>query len=132
MSGSSCGPDNQVGSAFCETCGAHLERRCSGCGAAVSPGARFCRSCGAELAALGAAPGPAHAAALSTTHDPRTYTPKHLADRIVQSRSALEGERKQVTVFFADVKGSLELAEQLDPEQWHRILAERLARELGS
>ncbi len=55
-------------------------------------------------------------------HDPRSYTPKHLADKILQSKSALEGERKQVTVMFADVKGSMELAEQLDPEEWHRIL----------
>jgi class 3 adenylate cyclase len=54
--------------------------------------------------------------------DPRSYTPKHLADKILQSKSALEGERKQVTVLFADVKGSLELAEQVDPEEWHRIL----------
>src|SRR3990172_6670481 len=46
--------------------------------------------------------------------DPRSYTPKHLADKILQSKSALEGERKQVTVLFADVKGSMELAEQLD------------------
>ena len=53
---------------------------------------------------------------------PRDYTPKHLADKILQSKSALEGERKQVTVLFADVKGSMELAEQLDPEQWHGIL----------
>ena len=53
---------------------------------------------------------------------PRDYTPKHLADKILQSKSALEGERKQVTVLFADVKGSLELAEQVDPEEWHRIL----------
>jgi len=53
---------------------------------------------------------------------PRAYTPKHLADKILQSKSALQGERKQVTVMFADVKGSMELAEQLDPEEWHRIL----------
>ncbi len=53
---------------------------------------------------------------------PRDYTPKHLADKILQSKSALEGERKQVTVMFADVKGSMELAQQLDPEQWHSIL----------
>ena len=51
-----------------------------------------------------------------------SYTPKHLADKILQSRSALEGERKQVTVLFADVKGSMELSEQLDPEAWHKIL----------
>jgi class 3 adenylate cyclase len=54
--------------------------------------------------------------------DPRDYTPKHLAEKILRSKSALEGERKQVTVLFADVKGSMELAEQVDPEEWHRIL----------
>jgi hypothetical protein len=54
--------------------------------------------------------------------DPRARTPKHLADKILQSKSALEGERKQVTVLFADVKSSMELAEQLDPEEWHRIM----------
>jgi class 3 adenylate cyclase/tetratricopeptide (TPR) repeat protein len=54
--------------------------------------------------------------------DPRDYTPNHLAEKILQSKSVLEGERKQVTVLFADVKGSLELAEQLDAEEWHRIL----------
>jgi class 3 adenylate cyclase len=52
----------------------------------------------------------------------RSYTPKHLADRILQTRSALEGERKQVTVLFADVKGSMELAGSVDPEAWHGIL----------
>jgi len=56
------------------------------------------------------------------TPNPLSYTPKHLADKILQSKSALEGERKQVTVLFADVKGSMELAEQLDPEHWHTIL----------
>jgi class 3 adenylate cyclase len=54
--------------------------------------------------------------------EPRTYTPRHLAEKILSSRAALEGERKQVTVLFADVKGSLELAESLDPEEWHSIL----------
>ncbi len=53
---------------------------------------------------------------------PRDYTPKHLADKILQSKSAIEGERKQLTVLFADVKGSMELAEQVDPEEWHAIL----------
>ncbi len=61
-------------------------------------------------------------AATAAGPDPHTYTPKHLADKILQSKSALEGERKQVTVMFADVKGSMELAEQLDPEEWHAIL----------
>ena len=74
---------------------------------------------------LAPADGPARGAiagASVSRSDPRDYTPRHLRDRILQSRSALEGERKQVSVLFADVKGSMELAEQLDPEQWHRIL----------
>jgi len=54
--------------------------------------------------------------------DPRTYTPQHLAEKILTSRAALEGERKQVTVLFADVKGSMDLAEQLDPEVWSDIM----------
>ena len=58
----------------------------------------------------------------SPARDPRAYTPKHLADKILQSKSVLEGERKQVTVLFADVKGSMELAEQLDPEEWSQIM----------
>jgi class 3 adenylate cyclase len=56
------------------------------------------------------------------TRDPRQYTPKHLVDKVLRMRGVLEGERKQVTVLFADVKGSMELAEQLDAEQWHTIL----------
>ncbi len=65
---------------------------------------------------------PTPATERSLERAPRDYTPKHLADKILQSTSALEGERKQVTVLFADVKGSMELAEQVDPEEWHRIL----------
>jgi len=57
-----------------------------------------------------------------TPDDDRTRTPKHLADKILQSKSALEGERKQVTVLFADVKGSMELAEHLDPEEFSQIM----------
>jgi len=59
---------------------------------------------------------------ITTTRNAIDYTPKHLADKILQSKSALEGERKQVTVMFADVKGSMDLAGQLDPEDWHKVL----------
>jgi class 3 adenylate cyclase/tetratricopeptide (TPR) repeat protein len=58
----------------------------------------------------------------SAVRDPRSYTPKHLAEKILTTRSALEGERKQVTVLFADVKGSVELSAQLGAEEWHGIM----------
>jgi class 3 adenylate cyclase len=61
-------------------------------------------------------------AASPPARDPRSYTPQHLAEKILTSRSALEGERKQVTVLFADVKGSMHLAEQVDPEEWHKVM----------
>ena len=83
---------------------------------ASPPGARFCTSCGAAAVA---APVTTHPAPERT---PRAYTPKHLADKILASRAALEGERKQVTVLFADVRGSMELAERVDAEHWHAIL----------
>jgi class 3 adenylate cyclase len=53
---------------------------------------------------------------------PAAYTPKHPAEKILTSRSALEGERKQVTVLFADLKGSMDLSESIDPEDWHRVM----------
>jgi class 3 adenylate cyclase len=84
------------------------------------------------LAWTGAAPSDGSPAEVpeAIARDPRAYTPKHLADKILQSKSALEGERKQVTVLFADVKGSMDLAAQVDPEEWHRIL-ERFFEILG-
>src|SRR5262249_23358144 len=118
-----CHTENFADSAFCEECSAPLEATCPGCGAANRPTAKFCRKCRAEIgqfaangSRLGDSTEPARAA------NRLAYTPKHLADKILTSRAALEGERKQVTVLFADVKGSMELAEQLDPEQWHTIL----------
>jgi class 3 adenylate cyclase len=50
------------------------------------------------------------------------WTLADLAEKILNSRNALEGERKQATVLFADVKGSMDLAEQLDPDEWHKII----------
>jgi class 3 adenylate cyclase/tetratricopeptide (TPR) repeat protein len=91
---------------------------CTSCGFESPPGFKFCGQCAEPLGGAMAKP----AAAEPPERDPRAYTPKHLADKILQSKSALEGERKQVTVLFADVKGSMELAGELDPEQWHGIL----------
>jgi class 3 adenylate cyclase len=100
-------------------CAAPLPLACGACGAGVPKDARFCPHCAHPTGAAAAA---ATLAPAEPTRSVASYTPKHLAEKILQSRSALEGERKHVTVLFADVKGSMELAEQLDPEQWHRIL----------
>ena len=125
-----CGHENRPGAKFCEQCAAPIKRLCAGCGAELRPTAKFCDECGAEIRVRGVTvfgvrenPDPLTANTLTANSlSPRTYTPKHLADKILQSKSALEGERKQVTILFADVKGSMELAEQLDPEKWHTIL----------
>jgi class 3 adenylate cyclase len=110
---SSCGHENPAGARFCNGCGTTLESLCPRCGKPNPSGSHFCNGCG----------GPLQAAAIAErVADPRSYTPKHLAEKILTSRSALEGERKQVTVLFADVKGSMDLAEQVDPEEWHKIL----------
>jgi predicted amidophosphoribosyltransferase len=101
-----CGHENRAQAKFCEECAAPLKRSCSACGSELRPAARFCDEC--------AAPVEQDARASAVDRSPRDYTPRHLADKILQSKSALEGERKQVTVLFADVKGSLELAEQVD------------------
>jgi hypothetical protein len=111
-----CQHDNREGAKFCLGCGRRFGRSCPTCAAPLPPEARFCDECGAAIPAAAPAGG---AVLLRAPHD---YTPKHLADRILRSRSALEGERKQVTVLFVDIKGSMELTEQVDPEDWHRIL----------
>jgi len=116
---SKCGAENREGRKFCAQCGAPVATKCPSCGASNEPGERFCGECGAALGA------PAAAGAKiseSPSGAPASYTPKHLAEKILTSRSALEGERKQVTVLFADVKGSMELAADQDPEEWHALL----------
>src|SRR4051812_32378038 len=116
-----CQFDNRESIRFCEECGAKLEQVCPACGAAVPPGRKFCGECGERLTAASLTPKPVAPA-------PETYTPKHLAERILTSRAALEGERKQVTVLFADLKGSMELLADRDPEDARRILDPVLER----
>jgi class 3 adenylate cyclase/tetratricopeptide (TPR) repeat protein len=110
-----CQSDNPQSSRFCLQCGAGLGAACRGCGAELPAGARFCNQCGTALAE-------AAASVAARERSPRDYTPKHLADKILTQKSALEGERKQVTVLFADVKGSLDMQESVDAEEWHRIM----------
>jgi len=114
--------------AFCGRCGARLAAQCPSCGYANPDGFAFCGKCGARVAQAPATPlygSPASIPALS-------YVPRHLAEKILTSKSALEGERKQVTVLFADVKGSMELLADRDPEEIRNLLDPVLERMMGA
>ena len=113
-----CQTDNPVGMKFCGQCAAPLLGTCAACGAANPPSNRFCGQCAAPLSGVGSGPAPT----------PDSYTPKHLAEKILTSKSALEGERKQVTVLFADLKGSMELLADRDPEEARKLLDPVLER----
>ncbi|HXJ84906.1 MAG TPA: adenylate/guanylate cyclase domain-containing protein [Candidatus Methylomirabilis sp.] len=113
-----CRTNNREEAQFCRECGARLEAVCPVCGAHLDPGTKFCDACGTSLQDPFTA-----TKASSRFQSPGNYTPQHLAAKILTSRSALEGERKQVTVLFADVSGFTSLAARLDPEDVHQIMA---------
>src|SRR5215472_7710259 len=110
-----CQHENRVVAKFCEECAAPLVRTCANCGAPLSPTAKFCSEC-AHPAAV---PAPSMASRFGGTE---AYTPRHLAEKILTSKAALEGERKQVTVLFCDIVDSSRLAERLDPEAMHEVM----------
>ena len=112
-----CQEENPAGSRFCNGCGASLVGGCPRCGQPNPPNAAFCNGCGAARA--GASSGSSTDPLLQ---EPRTYTPAHLAERILRSRSALEGERKHVAVMFCDLADSTSLTERLDPEEMHSLM----------
>src|SRR5215813_6697424 len=123
MSCPRCGIENPPGAKFCRGCGLRLDATCPACRHANLPGSRFCNECGHQLVADALAPS---RASPTPTGAPagagRAYTPKHLADKILKGRSALEGERRQVTVLFADLAGFSALAERRDPEEVHAVV----------
>ena len=104
----------------------HRGVSCRRCGQDNLAGVKFCGECGQRLAGAAPAPAPAVAAAPATTSarfaSPDAYTPKHLAEKILTSKGALEGERKSVTVMFSDVSGFTAMSERLDPEEVHTIM----------
>jgi len=109
---SRCNSEISADAAFCDGCGAPVEITCSNCAEVNRREAKFCKKCGQRL-------DPAQARA---PHNIEVQLPAHLAEKILASRGAMEGERKQVTVLFADIKGSTSLVEGLDPEEVRKIL----------
>jgi class 3 adenylate cyclase/tetratricopeptide (TPR) repeat protein len=111
-----CQHENRAGAKFCEECAAPQARVCASCGAQLSPSAKFCSECAQPTGQV------APTSAAQRFGAPEVYTPKHLAEKILTSKAALEGERKQVTVLFADLRGSMELLADRDPEDARRLL----------
>jgi len=107
---------------FCPTCGAPLPVICPQCQRENAPGSKFCNACGTSLAQATPALLPAQLNVQVKATEPLSYTPRHLAEEILTTRSALEGERKQVTVLFCDLVGSTPLADRLGPEGMHALL----------
>ncbi|WP_043420328.1 adenylate/guanylate cyclase domain-containing protein [Cupriavidus basilensis] len=113
-----CGLQNAAGASFCEWCGTRLARICPRCDHELSLAARFCNACGAPVSEL--------PQGLSAA--PIQYTPPHLAERIRAEQVAREargeagGERKTITVLFADMAGSTALIHDRDPEEAHRLI----------
>src|SRR5439155_949875 len=108
---SGCGAENPPGLKFCNECAAPFKKRCATCGFENSPTAKFCGDCAAPLNTSGGRVGPSQASAPTV----------HIEAR-VDSETAADGERKTVSALFADIKGSMELMEDLDPEEARAIV----------
>ncbi|MEE8384848.1 MAG: AAA family ATPase, partial [Dehalococcoidia bacterium] len=117
----SCDHENPEGASFCGECGSSLsaEATCVECGRGNPAGEKFCHGCGHRLA---------EPSKPATTADPRSYTPKHLAKKILRDRAALEGERRTVTVLFADAIGFTPISEHLDEEEVYDLMQRCLGR----
>src|SRR5688572_23325308 len=111
-----CQHENETSAKFCEECAAPLARACAKCGRQLSSTAKFCPQCAHPTGLVQETP------AATRLTSPETYTPKHLAEKILTSKSSIEGERKQVTALFADLKGSMELFADRDSEEASKLL----------
>ncbi len=121
-----CQFTNPTGARFCAQCGTRLTARCPVCAQAVEAAQRFCTDCGHALPGADGAPSGAE---LGRT--PASYTPRHLAERILADRDSLRGEKKQVTVLFCDMVDSTVLARELGAEAMHDLLSEFFALALA-
>jgi class 3 adenylate cyclase/tetratricopeptide (TPR) repeat protein len=125
-----CQHENREGARFCAACGSSLASPCLACGSEPPLGAAFCDHCGTPLTGTTTAATPPSLAPRPQT--PQAYTPAHLAEKILTSKTALEGERKQVTVLFADLKGSMEFLADRDPEEARQLLDPVLERMMAA
>ena len=119
MKCSKCQFENREGARFCKRCGIAFESKCPSCGHSYGPESVYCDECGHTLVEP-QVPSPIDYS------QPLSYTPKHLAEKILAARTTIEGERKQVTVLFADVKGFTSISEKLDPEEVQTLISECL------
>ena len=110
-----CGFENDSEKKFCVECGERLTLRCPGCESELKGIEKFCGECGHDLSKAKDTPPIDYS-------QPQSYTPKFLAEKILTTRSSIEGERKLVTVLFADVANYTSIAEKLDPEEVHQIM----------
>jgi class 3 adenylate cyclase/tetratricopeptide (TPR) repeat protein len=112
-----CQVESREEAIFCRSCGASLvsDISCPNCEASNPPDSKFCEKCGKDLKPPKASPPLKYS-------EPQSYTPKFLADKILTTRSSIEGERKLVTVLFADVANYTAISEKLDPEEVHQIM----------
>ncbi|MDH3878684.1 MAG: AAA family ATPase, partial [Desulfobacterales bacterium] len=110
-----CQFENREGAKFCKECGAKLELACPKCDAFITPDSKFCDECGYDLSKPTIAPPVRYS-------EPQSYTPRFLADKILTTRSSIEGERKLVTVLFADVANYTSISEKIDPEEVHQMM----------
>ncbi len=110
-----CQFENREGAKFCGECGHKFEIICPECGTNNRAENKFCDECGHQLRKI-------KVTSPINYSEPESYTPKFLADKILTSRSSIEGERKLVTVLFADVANYTALSDRLDPEEIHQIM----------
>ena len=110
-----CSLENRETAKFCNECGHRFDITCPKCHTSNRAGSKYCDECGHELRQPTDIPA-------ARIHQSRSYTPRFLADKILNTRSSIEGERKLVTVLFADVAGYTTIAERLDPEEVHQII----------
>jgi class 3 adenylate cyclase/tetratricopeptide (TPR) repeat protein len=113
-----CQTENSPEGVFCDACGTRLEAPCPSCGERNRWAAKFCRNCGQVINQ----PQSPVSSTVQRSPSPDTYVPAHLAEKILASWQSLEGERKQVTVLFADIRGSTRLLEGLDPEEGQKLI----------